>query len=75
MRVGIGFDIHPLAKKRKLVLGGVHVPFNLGLGVIQMAMFSYIQFVMHSLVLQQTETLVTISRTFPDIRVFQVWCF
>lgn len=30
MRVGIGFDIHPLVKRRKLILGGVHIPFNLG---------------------------------------------
>jgi 2-C-methyl-D-erythritol 2,4-cyclodiphosphate synthase len=31
MRVGIGFDIHPLAKGRKLILGGVLIPFNKGL--------------------------------------------
>ena len=31
IRVGIGFDIHPLVKGRKLILGGVHVPFNRGL--------------------------------------------
>ena len=31
MRVGIGYDIHPLVKKRKLVLGGVEVPFDKGL--------------------------------------------
>ena len=28
---GIGFDIHKLVKKRKLYLGGVKIPFNLGL--------------------------------------------
>ena len=31
MRVGIGWDIHPLAPGRKLVLGGITVPFELGL--------------------------------------------
>ena len=31
MRVGIGYDIHRLTKGRKLVLGGVTVPFKLGL--------------------------------------------
>ena len=31
MRVGIGYDIHPLVKKRKLVLGGVEIPFDKGL--------------------------------------------
>ena len=31
MRVGIGYDIHPLEPGRKLVLGGVHVPFDEGL--------------------------------------------
>ena len=30
-RVGIGFDSHPLALDRRLVLGGVEVPFHLGL--------------------------------------------
>ena len=29
--VGIGFDIHRLGKKRKLYLGGVKIPFHLGL--------------------------------------------
>ena len=28
---GIGFDIHRLVKKRKLYLGGIKIPFNLGL--------------------------------------------
>ena len=32
MRVGIGFDTHPLVTGRKLVLGGVEVPFAMGLG-------------------------------------------
>ena len=31
MRVGIGYDIHPLKAGRKLVLGGVHIPFGWGL--------------------------------------------
>ena len=31
MQFGIGFDIHPLAKGRKLVLGGVEIPFERGL--------------------------------------------
>ena len=31
MRVGFGYDIHPLADGRKLVLGGVKIPFDLGL--------------------------------------------
>ena len=31
MRIGIGYDVHPLVKQRKLVLGGVEVPFNKGL--------------------------------------------
>ena len=30
-RVGIGFDAHPLVSGRPLVLGGVEVPFDLGL--------------------------------------------
>jgi 2-C-methyl-D-erythritol 2,4-cyclodiphosphate synthase len=31
MRVGIGFDAHPLVTGRKLVLGGVEIPFSKGL--------------------------------------------
>ena len=31
MRIGIGYDIHPLARGRRLVLGGVEVPFGFGL--------------------------------------------
>jgi 2-C-methyl-D-erythritol 2,4-cyclodiphosphate synthase len=30
-RVGEGWDIHALASGRKLIIGGVHVPFHLGL--------------------------------------------
>jgi 2-C-methyl-D-erythritol 2,4-cyclodiphosphate synthase len=31
LRIGTGYDMHPLAKKRKLVLGGVEIPFDKGL--------------------------------------------
>ena len=31
MQFGIGFDIHPLVAGRKLVLGGVEIPFDRGL--------------------------------------------
>ena len=31
LRTGIGYDVHPLVKKRKLVLGGVEIPFDRGL--------------------------------------------
>ena len=31
MRVGIGFDVHPLTPGRRLVLGGVEIPFDKGL--------------------------------------------
>ena len=31
LRIGIGYDIHPFVKKRKLVLGGVEIPFERGL--------------------------------------------
>jgi 2-C-methyl-D-erythritol 2,4-cyclodiphosphate synthase len=32
MRVGIGYDVHPLTPGRRLVLGGVEIPFDRGLG-------------------------------------------
>ena len=31
MRIGIGYDAHPLATGRKLVLGGIEIPFDKGL--------------------------------------------
>jgi len=30
-RVGIGYDVHPLTAERKLVLGGIDIPFERGL--------------------------------------------
>lgn len=32
MRVGIGYDVHPLVEGRPLILGGVEVPHSQGLG-------------------------------------------
>ncbi|MBI2860882.1 MAG: 2-C-methyl-D-erythritol 2,4-cyclodiphosphate synthase [Chloroflexi bacterium] len=31
MRAGIGYDVHPLVEGRRLVLGGVEIPFEKGL--------------------------------------------
>ncbi len=31
MRIGIGYDIHRLVEKRKLILGGIEIPFDKGL--------------------------------------------
>lgn len=31
MRIGIGYDVHPLGEGRKLILGGVEIPFEKGL--------------------------------------------
>jgi 2-C-methyl-D-erythritol 2,4-cyclodiphosphate synthase len=31
-RVGLGFDLHPMARNRPLVLGGVTIPSEVGLG-------------------------------------------
>ncbi|HNY91443.1 MAG TPA: 2-C-methyl-D-erythritol 2,4-cyclodiphosphate synthase, partial [bacterium] len=31
MRIGHGFDVHRLVSGRKLILGGVEIPFELGL--------------------------------------------
>ena len=30
IRTGIGYDLHRLAENRKLIIGGVEVPFNMG---------------------------------------------
>ena len=31
MRIGFGYDIHPLVKGRSLIIGGVNIPFKKGL--------------------------------------------
>ena len=31
MRIGHGYDVHRLVPDRKLILGGVHIPYELGL--------------------------------------------
>ncbi len=31
MRIGTGYDVHPLITGRKLVLGGINIPFDKGL--------------------------------------------
>ena len=31
MRVGMGYDVHKLVEGRKLILGGVEIPWELGL--------------------------------------------
>lgn len=31
MRIGHGYDVHKLVENRKLILGGVNIPYNLGL--------------------------------------------
>lgn len=31
MRVGIGYDVHKLEKGRKMIMGGVEIPYELGL--------------------------------------------
>lgn len=31
LRVGSGFDVHRLVENRKLILGGIHIPFEKGL--------------------------------------------
>ena len=31
MRIGFGYDVHPLVEGRKLILGGVEIPFEKGL--------------------------------------------
>jgi 2-C-methyl-D-erythritol 2,4-cyclodiphosphate synthase len=31
LRIGVGYDVHPLTSGRKLILGGVDIPFDKGL--------------------------------------------
>jgi len=38
-RIGTGYDVHRLEFFRKLILGGVEIPYEKGLMVILMRMF------------------------------------
>jgi len=31
VRIGFGYDVHQLAENRKLIIGGVHIPYDKGL--------------------------------------------
>ena len=31
MRIGMGYDVHKLCENRKLILGGIEIPYDLGL--------------------------------------------
>ena len=31
LRIGIGYDVHPLTEGRKLIIGGIEIPFGKGL--------------------------------------------
>jgi 2-C-methyl-D-erythritol 2,4-cyclodiphosphate synthase len=46
MKIGIGYDSHRLVEDRKLIIGGVEIPFEKGLAalpVIQMLTYSAMQ--------------------------------
>ena len=46
MRIGTGYDVHRLEEGRKLILGGVQIPFEKGLLGHSMQMFCCTQFQM-----------------------------
>lgn len=43
MRVGMGYDVHRLVEGRKLILGGVEIPYEKGLLVILTQMCCFMQ--------------------------------
>ena len=47
MRVGMGYDVHKLTEDRKLILGGVEIPYEKGLLDILMQMFCCMRSWMH----------------------------
>ena len=38
MRIGMGYDVHRLVENRKLIIGGVEIPYEKGLLAIRMRM-------------------------------------
>ena len=63
MRIGFGYDVHKLCKGRKLIIGGVDIPFELGL-----LGHSYADVLLHSIsdALPGAAALGDIGRHFPD---------
>lgn len=47
IRIGHGYDVHRLVENRKLILGGVEIPFERGLLDILMQMSCCMPFLMH----------------------------
>ena len=48
MRIGQSIDIHQLVEGRKLILGGVEIPYEKGLDIV-MPMFFYMRLLNQSL--------------------------
>ena len=42
-KIGQGYDLHKLVSNRKLILGGVEIPFEKDCLVIRMPMFWFMQ--------------------------------
>jgi len=74
MRVGIGYDVHPLTQGRRLVLGGVDIPFDKGLSG-----WSDADVLTHAIIdaLLGAAALGDIGSHFPpvshNIRIFPAW--
>ena len=76
MRIGHGYDVHRLAEHRKLILGGVEVPFERGLDghsdadvLLHAVMDSLLGAAKLGISASCSRTMTRSSRTFP------VFCF
>jgi len=69
MRVGMGYDVHRLVEDRKLIIGGVEIPYEKGL-----LGHSDADVLLHCSVRRRLEILESIFRTtMTDIKAFPVW--
>ena len=74
MRVGMGYDVHRLVEDRKLIIGGVEIPYEKGL-----LGHSDADVLLHAImdarsVRRRLEILESIFRTtMTDIKAFPVW--
>jgi len=62
MRVGIGYDVHPLILGRKLMLGGVEIPSDKGLSG-----YSDADVIAHAIIVILA---INFQRQIPGIRIF-----
>ena len=76
MRIGMGYDVHRLTEDRKLIIGGVEIPYEKGFSAIRMRMSFCMPSWMPCLALRRLGISESISPIpIPRIKESAVWSF